>query len=143
MIPVTAAGGVLYRIREGDSPPKAEVEVLLIYRNGVWDLPKGKKEAGETIEECARREVAEEVGIPRPESECYLAETYHEYEQDGKSFGKTTHWYRMRTDDRQTFTPQRQEGIEKVAWAAAEEACRRVGYDNLVEVLDAFTQSLQ
>ena len=32
-------------------------ELLCIYRRGVWDLPKGKLDAGEVIPECAVREV--------------------------------------------------------------------------------------
>ena len=38
-------------------------EILLIYRNGVWDLPKGKIEFGESYEDAALREVAEETGV--------------------------------------------------------------------------------
>lgn len=46
-----------------------ELKVLLIHpsggynRNAPWSIPKGKKEAGETNEEAAKREVFEEVGI--------------------------------------------------------------------------------
>ena len=38
-------------------------ELLMIFRRGKWDLPKGKLDKGETIEECAIREVEEETGI--------------------------------------------------------------------------------
>ena len=37
-------------------------DVLLIKRMGLWDLPKGKLEKGESYEECAKREVVEETG---------------------------------------------------------------------------------
>lgn len=135
MIELIAAGGVLYRQSAGDR------EVLLIFRNGVWDLPKGKKEEHESEEECACREVAEEVGIPRPHAESYLRQTYHEYEQAGESYGKTTHWYRMHTDAN-NFSPEAAEGITDVAWVTLAEAKKRVGYKNLRDVLEKFEKSI-
>ncbi len=39
------AGGGLVRNSNG--------EFLLIFRRGKWDLPKGKLDTGETIEDCA------------------------------------------------------------------------------------------
>ena len=53
---IIAAGGVVFRIEH------EVVSILLIFRNGVWDLPKGKLEKGESIEMCASREVSEETG---------------------------------------------------------------------------------
>ena len=40
-------------------------KVLLTRRmdNGLWCLPGGKMEAGESVEECCRREVFEETGL--------------------------------------------------------------------------------
>lgn len=135
MISVTAAGGVLFR-KWGE-----EYEVLLILRNGVWDLPKGKKDEGETNEECARREVAEEVGIPLPELKASLTTTYHKYERGGSSYGKTTHWFSMQTEAT-TFTPQQAEGITDILWAPLPEAQGKVGYENLRDVLQSFMRSL-
>jgi 8-oxo-dGTP pyrophosphatase MutT (NUDIX family)/phosphohistidine phosphatase SixA len=56
---VTAAGALCWRIRDG------RLEVLLIHRPRYddWSWPKGKLDAGETIPECAVREVREEVGL--------------------------------------------------------------------------------
>ena len=75
--PISAAGGVLFNIVEGLDEPK----VLLIYRNGFWDIPKGKLEKGESIPQCAVREVAEETGSELPLIISDLGTTYHEYEQ--------------------------------------------------------------
>ena len=56
---VRAAGGVPVR----ETP--VGVEVLLVHRPryGDWTFPKGKRERGETDEECAVREVREETGL--------------------------------------------------------------------------------
>lgn len=136
---VTAAGGVLIRYISGKVVP----EVLLIYRRGVWDLPKGKREENETIEECAVREVTEEIGISKlPDVVAPLIKTYHEYEQGNVWYGKTTHWYAMQLSSREeTFTPEEKEGIEKVVWYPLDEAKKKVGYANLLDVLESLEQS--
>lgn len=134
--PITAAGGVVYEKSNDDDP-----KVLIIFRRKVWDLPKGKVEEGETVKECAVREVAEEIGLTHhPEISFTLRDTYHEYERAGKFYGKTTHWFgmRLKSEPSDGFSPQMDEGIEKVRWASLASAKERVGYDNLVEVLTAF-----
>lgn len=134
--PVIAAGGVVYKTSKGDLP-----RVLLIFRRKVWDLPKGKVEEGETIRECAVREVAEEVGLQTlPEISFALKDTYHEYERAGTYYGKTTHWFGMKlnSDPSGGFSPETEEGIEKVQWTTLANAKGLVGYDNLVEVLKSF-----
>lgn len=131
---ITAAGGVLYKTEGRNSDP----DVLLIYRRGVWDLPKGKMEEGESVEECAIREVQEEVGCQRPVIKQKLGLTFHEYEEDSIPVGKTTHWFSMRTSTRNDFEPQTSEDIEKVEWVPLQEALEKVGYQNLKEVLHSF-----
>lgn len=131
-IRLQAAGGVLYRRRD-------DTEVLLIHRLGVWDLPKGKMKEGEGREDCARREVAEEVGLDRlPRITAPLGETRHTYLEDGREVEKQTYWYAMDGEPFEEFTPQREEHIERIAWVPLAEARRRVGYDNLVKVLETF-----
>lgn len=129
---ITAAGGVLFKIEEED------LFVLLIYRRGVWDLPKGKLEEGESVEECAIREVEEEVGCNTPKSVGELVDTYHEYKEDGVEYGKTTYWYAMKTSTEKGFTPQTDEDIIDVSWFSLKEAIEMVGYKNLREVLLSF-----
>ena len=132
--PVKAAGGVVYRLAEPSGVP----EVLLIKRNGVWDIPKGKLEKGETIEMCAVREVAEETGCTLPVLISEVSLTYHEYEMKGKFWGKNTWWYAMILPKETQFIPQEKEGIEEIEWVSLTEAYDRVGYTNLVKVLTGF-----
>lgn len=136
--PVKAAGGVVFKSRDNSDP-----SVLLIFRRGVWDLPKGKLEGDETVKECSIREVYEEVGAPvLPEITFQLPKTYHEYEQGGVCYGKTTHWFGMRfpSDAELAFYPQTEEGIQKVSWVFLKKAQKLVGYENLTEVLENFGQ---
>lgn len=130
---ITAAGGVMYR---GD---REKPEVLVIYRRGVWDLPKGKREPGETPEDCAVREVAEEVGLRNPPTvKSYLADTFHTYDEKGRHMEKQTFWYAMQGGGDEPLAPQREEDIEKLEWVQLDEAERRVAFDNLRDVLQAF-----
>lgn len=57
---VHAAGGVPWRRASG------VIEVLLIHRSRYddWTFPKGKRDGGESDEDCARREILEETGRP-------------------------------------------------------------------------------
>jgi len=120
-MPVVAAGG--YVVRPGPSGP----DVLLIFRRGAWDLPKGKRDAGESIEACALREVREEVGIRELHLGRAMGSTMHSYARDGGYHVKTTHWFLMHTPETR-FTPEMREGIEAVAWVPWREAIRRISY---------------
>ena len=110
--PVTAAGGWV---------ENSFGEVLWIHRLSQWDLPKGKLESGEAIDECAVREVEEECGIDGITLGPKLCETLHSYEMKGVAYVKTTHWFRMKVDGRPELTPQTEEGIEDVRWMAEAE----------------------
>ena len=122
--PVVAAGG--YVVRPGDDEP----DVLLIFRRGVWDLPKGKRDPGETIEACALREVREEIGTGELHLVRDLGTTMHGYERKGDYHVKTTHWFLMQTPETR-FTPEVREGIEAVAWVPWRKAAQRLGYASL------------
>jgi 8-oxo-dGTP pyrophosphatase MutT (NUDIX family) len=108
---VRAAGGVVTN--------KAG-KVLFIYRNDKWDLPKGKLDKGETFEDCALREVAEETGVQGLVLENFLKTTYHVFKSNGKYKLKEVHWYAMRTSYAGPLIGQANEGIIKVKWKGPE-----------------------
>lgn len=96
-------------------------DLLMIFRRGFWDLPKGKIDSGETVEDAAIREVKEETGLEFLEIEKFLTSTYHYYEHDGKKILKKTYWYKMTTPSTSSLTPQIEEDIMLAKWAKPNE----------------------
>jgi 8-oxo-dGTP pyrophosphatase MutT (NUDIX family) len=91
-------------------------EILMIFRRGKWDLPKGKLDKGETLEQCAVREVEEETGLQNILLQKALLTTYHTYHESGKFILKESYWYTMIIIDKQTLIPQTEEDISEVRW---------------------------
>ena len=100
----------------------------MIFRNGRWDLPKGKLEPGERIEECAVREVSEECALPLQElrRDDKIADTYHCYRIGDRWVLKRTSWYRMRYAGAVAPRPQTAEGITRAEWVAREQIPARL-----------------
>jgi 8-oxo-dGTP pyrophosphatase MutT (NUDIX family) len=113
--------------------------LLFMLRRGVWDLPKGKLDKGETLEQCAVREVGEETGVQKIGLENFLLATYHTYDESGKHFLKETSWYRMKAPREQALTPQLEEQITELKWVAPEKlgVYMRNTYPSIVDVLTA------
>jgi 8-oxo-dGTP pyrophosphatase MutT (NUDIX family) len=110
---IVEAGGGLVQNSRG--------EYLMIFRNGKWDLPKGKREPGESTEQNALREVEEECSIDRLRLEQLLLVTHHTYTLHGADVLKPTHWYAMRYEgNASAFTPQQEEGIELAEFISRE-----------------------
>lgn len=106
---IVAAGGIVQNERG---------EVLIMFRRGYWDLPKGKVEKGEKIFNAARREVEEETGVQIAAQLEPAIVTYHCYFLKGKNCIKETHWYHMTAKEGQDkLVPQTEEDIEQVLWA--------------------------
>ncbi len=89
---------------------------LFIFRQGRWDIPKGKIEKGEGVKEAAVREVQEECGILISELGKKIGKTYHAYISRGEVVLKKTHWFKMRTEDKSKLKPQKEEGITDARW---------------------------
>lgn len=119
-----AAGGKVYNLNN---------DVLFIYRFGKWDLPKGKLEKGESIKECAIREVEEECGITNLSIKNPLETTYHIFERKGNIILKITYWFLMNTSYTGELTPQIEEGIEQVLFKNSRETSDALknSYENI------------
>lgn len=107
---IQAAGGLVYTDKS---------ELLLIFRKGKWDLPKGKLDEGEDLETCALREIEEETGAQNLTLERPLHVTYHTYHENGKHILKESHWYLIKTPKAMDLQAQTEEDIEKCEWVAS------------------------
>jgi 8-oxo-dGTP pyrophosphatase MutT (NUDIX family) len=104
---IQAAGGLVTNEKN---------EVLMIFRRGKWDLPKGKLDKGEKLEECALREVEEETGLTNIKIEFTLPPTYHTYHEGARYILKESNWYKMNVTGKQQLVPQTEEDIHDIKW---------------------------
>ncbi len=96
-------------------------EVLMMFRRGKWDLPKGKMDKKESFEECALRETEEETGLKNIKLTGPLITTYHTYHEGTRYILKETRWFTMDTNSEQKLIPQTEEQITKLEWVKKEE----------------------
>lgn len=94
-----------------------EGHLLVFFRRGSWDMPKGKIDPGETPEQAALREVQEETGVRHLALGDFLTHTWHTYFLKGERILKKTWWYRMQTTDYE-LVPQTEEDIVEIRWVA-------------------------
>ncbi|MFD2512619.1 NUDIX hydrolase [Pontibacter locisalis] len=129
---VKAAGGLV--LKEG--------KILMIYRLGVWDLPKGKLDKKEKVRDGAVREVEEECNIQVEVVE-KLPKTWHSYAYKGKKILKKTSWYLMNCTDDSLMKPQAEEFIEEVRWMTPEEVIQVLpkAYTSIAFIVRHYLQS--
>ncbi len=127
---IKAAGGLVQNDK-GD--------LLMIYRNKHWDLPKGKMESGETPDQTAVREVEEECGVTKLKITNELMLTHHIFFQDKYECIKRTYWYEMKCSDLAKPKPQAKEGILKAEWLRRDDVKKVWNkiYPSLREVITA------
>lgn len=132
MIVLEAGGGFVYTPQH---------TILLIFRRGKWDLPKGKLDAGEIMEECALREVQEETGLQQVVIQTPLTTTWHTYHQDGQLILKESHWYLMQAPEEEALTPQTDEDIEVCKWVHINDLDRYL-QNTQPSILDVFKKGV-
>lgn len=115
----------------------------MIFRRGFWDMPKGKLDKGETIEECAVREVKEETGIKKLKLVRPLAVSYHSYDQGTHHLLKESHWFLMKTKSSEDLVAQREEDILEIEWVIPEKIDGHLAhaYPSIVDVVELYLQS--
>lgn len=132
---IQAAGGLIMN---------EENKLLMIFRRGKWDLPKGKLDDGETIEEAAVREVKEETGLSDIVLQKPLGVSYHFFSEYKKNILKETFWFEMRGSSADAVVPQAEEEIEKVEWCDTQQVKEYLqnSYRNIAELIDRYSPIL-
>lgn len=118
-----SAGGVV--VREGSSGP----EVVIVGRDsdGVWGLPKGTPDEGESLEEAALREVSEETGL-RVEIVKKVGVVEYWFTHEGVRYHKWVHHYLMRPTGGSTKDHDHE--YDRVEWLPVKEAVRTLTFEN-------------
>ena len=116
-----AAGGLVYR--HVNDPIDGPIEVLLAHRPRYddWTFPKGKQDQGESLIECALREVKEESGL-RCRAGRYLGTT--RYGRSGGGSKQVSYWAMEAVGG--TFEPN--DEVDAVSWVLPAELPRRLSY---------------
>lgn len=119
---IEAAGGVVVK----------DQRLLMIFRLGKWDLPKGKLESKEKPLAGGLREVEEEcnvqvLGGPK------ICHTWHTYTRNKRKILKKTHWFAMKCTDDSGMKGQADEGITEVRWMSDAEAQQAL-YNSYVSI---------
>ncbi len=123
-----SAGGVVYRrLDEG-------VEVVLCGRTeeGIWGLPKGTPNPGESLEEAALREVSEETGLAVA-IQRKIGTIEYWFARQGVRYHKFVHHYLMTATG--GSVEEHDWEYDTVDWFPVEEACKTLSYRNEVGVV--------
>lgn len=131
---IIAAGGVVLNERD---------EILMIYKNNIWDLPKGKKDNSESDLIAAIREVHEETNVRVCDVKDVSFSTYHIYSNasnlDKKNMIlKETRWFLMYASSQEKLIPQFEESIQNVAWFSRSQLKNLNIYSSLKSVFNHF-----
>jgi 8-oxo-dGTP pyrophosphatase MutT (NUDIX family) len=133
---IKAGGGLVFNEKD---------DLLMIFRRGFWDLPKGKLDEGETIEACAVREIQEETGLQHVTLGKFIGITQHQYFDKfiNKDAIKESHWYAMTANSSQVLQPQIEEDITEIRWVGKTELPLLLAksYPSIVEIVTKYLTS--
>jgi 8-oxo-dGTP pyrophosphatase MutT (NUDIX family) len=133
-----SAGGVVFR-RTQDGP-----HYLLIRVGGRWSFPKGMVLKGESAEQAALREIAEETGLA-PSAlhlRASLPDVDYAFRWAGRLVFKRVHNFLVESIGDGQLQPQLSE-VEEVRWFASEEAKRRLSFKNSLPILEAAVAAVE
>ena len=130
---IEAAGGFIQK----------EEKFLFIRRHNKWDLPKGKLEKGETIEQAAIRECEEECQVKNLKIVKQLPSSFHIYRYKKGFALKQSYWFYMITDYAQKLIPQSEEDITEVDWFDTETIEKKLLKDSYHTIVDVSREGLR
>lgn len=133
-----SAGGVVFCKPSSGVGRLDDLRVLLLqHETGKWMLPKGTIEAGETPEDVARREVAEETGITNVRIVADLGEERYVFfwKAEDTYYDKTVHYYLMEFLGGEEPSPQKEEGFVRCEWVTVPDALDRIKYKETRQVV--------
>ncbi len=125
----TSAGGVVFR-----RTPSGNRFLLIKDPYKKWGLPKGHVDAGESLEETAQREVAEETGLCELILHGRLGAIDWYFRLRGKRIHKFCHFFLLEAPTGLPC-PQADEGILECQWFTHGEAMKAISYENARNVL--------
>jgi len=122
-----SAGGVIYRRARG------ALEVCLIATKGGtrWQLPKGKRETGESLEQTAAREVLEETGLTgRVGQRLAKIDLWFTWNDGGAAVRHHKLVYFYLLEYAHGSTADHDDEVEDARWFDADEALERLTFPN-------------
>lgn len=143
-----SAGGVVFRLNAGGAYEEKStsgtwesaqysnmsIEVVLVGRShsGIWALPKGTPESGETLEQVAVREVQEETGL-KVRLITYIGNITYSFVHDRIRYQKQVRHFLFEAIGGDTSLHDAE--YDRVEWFSIPEALRRLTYQNEVNIL--------
>lgn len=132
----TSAGGVVFRRTD------LGVEVVICGRDsdGVWGLPKGTPDPGESLEQTAEREVTEETGLQvRIVDKVGVVEYW--FSREGVRYHKWVHHYLLEAVGGNTAEHDHE--YDRVEWRPIEIAIKTLSFKNEVDIVKKARQMIE
>lgn len=123
------AGGVIFR-KKGE-----DIEILLIQdAKDRWTIPKGHIEPGETAQQTAKREIAEEAGLKETDVLGWLGKIHFRYRRVDKLVLMTTQVYLVRAKG-DTDDIQKEEWMNGIKWFKFADALEAIEYEDIGKLI--------
>lgn len=124
------AGGIVFRRTKN-----REVEILLIQdAKDRWTIPKGHIEEGESAQQTAKREIAEEAGLTDTEVLSWLGKIHFRYRRVDKLVLMTTQIYLVRAKG-DTNAIQKEEWMNGIKWFTFHDALDAIEYEDIGKLM--------